>query len=135
MKKQARHIVGSGGFTLIELMIAVVIIGILASVAYPSYTGYVVRANRSAAQSYLLNIANREQQYLMDARVYGTKAQLGITTDPDDVSPYYTVTIGIATTVDPQFTLTAAPKAGSMQAGQSTLTLNHAGVKTPASEW
>ena len=50
------------GFTLIELMIAVAIIGILVAVAYPSYQGQVRKANRAAAQQFMLDVAMREQQ-------------------------------------------------------------------------
>src|ERR687887_2699906 len=58
------------GFTLIEVMIVVAIITILTSVAWPSYTRYVKRGFRAAAQQFMLDIANREEQYLLDARSY-----------------------------------------------------------------
>lgn len=54
------------GVTLIELMVVMVIIAILSTVAYPSYTQYVARSKRSAAQSMLLQVADRQQQYFMD---------------------------------------------------------------------
>ncbi len=122
----------NAGFTLIELMIVVAIIGILAAIAYPAYTDHVKRAKRSATQQYLMNIANRQEQYRLDARTYGTLAQLGLSS-PDDVTGYYTVTIGnLAAST---FTVTATPVAGSMMAGESNQTLNELGTRTPADEW
>ena len=50
------------GFTLIELMIVVAIVAILAAVAIPSYQQYVVKSNRSAAQSHLLSVDNKQEQ-------------------------------------------------------------------------
>jgi type IV pilus assembly protein PilE len=60
------------GVTLIELMIAIVIISIIAASAYPSYTRYVVRAKRTAGKSMLLQVADRQQQYFMDNKRYAT---------------------------------------------------------------
>ncbi|MEW6982136.1 type IV pilin protein [Colwelliaceae bacterium 6471] len=71
------------GFTLIELMIAVAIVGILAAVAYPSYVDFVKRSNRAEAQSELLRIANLQEQYYMDHRTYTSDmTQLGLGADP-----------------------------------------------------
>jgi type IV pilus assembly protein PilE len=51
------------GFTLLELMIVLVIVGILASIAIPSYRDSIRKGNRRAAQAVLMDIANRERQY------------------------------------------------------------------------
>ena len=71
--------VKAGGFTLIELMITVAIVGILAAIAYPSYTSHIQKGARRAAQAQMLDIANRQQQYLLANRGYATKAQLADT--------------------------------------------------------
>jgi type IV pilus assembly protein PilE len=84
------------GFTLMELMITVAVIGILAAVAYPSYVNYVTRANRSAAQSFMFSVTNKQQQYLLDARYFagGASALTDLSmTVPTEVSSKYTITV------------------------------------------
>lgn len=122
------------GFTLIELMIVVAIIAILAAIAYPSYINYIIRSNRSAAQQFMLDVAQRQELFLMDQRAYAsTVAALNMTV-PDKVDPLYSVTI-TTTATPPEYTITATPKSGTLQANDSTLTLTQAGVKMPADKW
>lgn len=117
------------GFTLIELMIAVVIVAILAAVAYPSYQDHLRKGRRAAAQAFMLEVANREQQYLLDARSYTSALSDLKLTVPTEVSPFYTVTIAAASP-PPTYTITATPVAGSPQASDGVLTLTHEGNKT-----
>lgn len=122
------------GFTLIELIVAVAIVGILAAIAYPSYQDHMRKGRRSAAQSFLLHVAAREQRYLLDARGYAgganALAKLNLAV-PEDVSRFYTVTIAPATaTVPPSYTIVATPIAGSAQDPDGVLTLDHTGAKT-----
>jgi type IV pilus assembly protein PilE len=123
------------GFTLIELMISLVIVGILTAIAVPNYTRYVIRGNRGAAQQHLIDLAQREQQFLADARVYkDSVAGLNMKT-PTAVARYYTITIQTDDGPPPRFTITATPVAGTSQVEDGTLTIDQAGTKLPADKW
>jgi len=123
------------GFTLIELMITVAIVAILASVAYPSYSRYIVRSNRAAAQGYMLEVSGLQQRYLLDARAYAATLGDLNTTPPANVAPNYNFSITLQAGPPPGFTVTAAPInsqfARDTECG--TLTVNQAGTKTAAS--
>ena len=136
-KLRTRPRVGRG-FSLLELMIVIVIIGILASVAIPSYQEYNRKANRSAAQQVMLNIVQREEQYLLDARAYTTALNstgLNIVQDgwtcsaASCVNTFYTVTVTAPGGTPPSYLVTAVPKAG-YQLVDGTLTLTNTGVRT-----
>ena len=116
-------------------MIVVVIVGILAAIAYPSYQNYLKRSNRSAAETFMLDLANRRQQYLLDQRAYAASVATLVSSTPAEVSAVYTVTVASAAGLPPTFTISAAPKAGTIQAGDGTLTLDQAGTKLPANKW
>ena len=124
------------GFTLVELMVAIAIIGILAMIAFPSYQQYVVRGNRAAAQAEMMDIASRQQQFLLADREYADLGKLEASgyALSSDVSAKYTLSIDVNNAASPPiFTITMTPK-GS-QADDGNLTLNSAGVKSPASKW
>lgn len=119
------------GFTLIELMMVVAIIGVLAAIAYPSYTEQVKKGRRASVQAIMQTIATRQEQYLLEARQYATtSAMLNVVTSETDA--WYTVTIA-STAAPPTYTITAT--AIGAQASDGNLTLNYQGVKTPVSKW
>jgi len=123
------------GFSLIELMAVVAIIGILAAIAFPAYGSYLVRGNRSAAQGYLLALAEAQAQYFADAHSYaGTPAALNLSV-PSQVAANYSVTIEATDGPPPSFTITATPVPGSRQAADQSLTISSSGARTPASLW
>jgi len=122
------------GFTLIEVMITVAIIGILAAIAIPNYTRYITQGNRTAAESFMFEVASMQERYLVDNRAYGANlTALGYTTLPASVAPNYQITV-TATAAPPAYLITATPVNG--QANQDTacgvLTLNNTGDKTAA---
>lgn len=123
------------GFTLMELMIGVVIVGILTKIAVESYQSYMVKSTRAAAQSSLMDIAQRQQQYLLDTRAYASSVTALNTSVPTSVSTYYTVSVSASSGPPPAFTITATPVDSTRQVSDGALTIDQAGSKTPAAKW
>jgi type IV pilus assembly protein PilE len=136
MHLSARATKQASGFTLIELMITVAVIGILAGIAFPSYRSYVVRNNRAAAQAVLMEIAQRQTQYLLDSRSYAsTVSILGVAVPAKVASVYKVDIVNFTAGPPPTFTASAAPISGTAQANDGTLSIDQTGVKSPADKW
>lgn len=120
----------TGGFTLIELMIATAIVVILGAIAYPSYQAHLIKSRRASAQAFLMNIAQVQQQYLLDARTYAADTATLKLSTPAEVGSYYTISVVSSSGPPPAFTATAAPISGSKQAVDGSLTINEQNVKT-----
>ena len=111
------------------------IVATLVALAYPSYASHLMKGRRAAAQSHLMELAQRQMQYLTDSRSYApTEAALGVTA-PAEVSSYYTIDFNVQAGPPPSSTITATPKAGTAQAGDVTLSIDQSGQKTPANKW
>lgn len=122
------------GFTLIEILVVVAIIGMLSAIAYPAYGNYLVKGNRGAAQSHMLELAQAQAQYLADNREYAASVDGLSMTTPTAVSSKYTIAI-TANDSPPRFAITATPVIGSKQAGDGVLSINQSGTKSPADKW
>ncbi|QIO09975.1 type IV pilin protein [Acinetobacter lanii] len=126
------------GFTLIELMIVVAVIGILAAIAYPSYQQYVVKTKRVEAQTELVELSGTLQRYkianfsflknLGGTRVPIELSDVGHSTQiPASGDSLYSVTLSDVT--QNSWTLTAIPMTNTIQAGNGVLKLNNKGEK------
>lgn len=133
------------GFSLIEVMVVVAVLGILSAIAFPSYQDYVRRGHRSSAEQLIMEIASKQGQYILDARAYtdiigaGTNG-LNIanrdgwtctttSTAPQCSNSYYTLAITVDNTATPPtFSMTAT--AIGTQVPDGNITYNSTGAKS-----
>lgn len=132
----------SGGFTLIEVMIVVVVVAVLAAVALPSYSQYMRKAHRAQAQGFMLAMANKEEQFILDQRAYTVtigSGGLALQEPSETVDKYdFVITItgndcsGVALAL-PSYVITATAK--NAQLSDGNLCLDKVGNRTPLDKW
>lgn len=136
------------GFTLVELIVAMVILATLAAIAIPSYNQYVLKSHRTEAKTALMDAASLEERYFSSINQYtGNGTQLGyaVAAPPIPVGTgYYVIsninvqpalppTAGVPGGTPATFTITAVPAAGSMQVNDTacaSFTIDSTGQQT-----
>ena len=118
------------GFTLLELMLTVTIIGVLAAIALPAYTQYVERAKRTEGKTALMEVAGRLERFYSDNNRFATSStsfpvEANIETESEN--GYYNITINSPSPFQ-TYTLTAAPTFTDSLCG--SLSLDNAGTRT-----
>ncbi|WP_352310545.1 type IV pilin protein [Psychrobacter sp. W2-37-MNA-CIBAN-0211] len=119
------------GFTLIEMMIVVAIIGILAAIAYPSYQQYVIKTKRTDMMSEMQNIASQIESRKLAQGSY-SDISAGIKTEFATAYPRQGTAIYDVTITDPlvsKWTINAMPKTGMQMVADGNLSLNYQGIK------
>jgi type IV pilus assembly protein PilE len=119
----------TGGFTLIEMMIVVAIVGIISAIAFPSYQYHMQKTRRASATACLSEMANAMERAYTTAMQYpSTLPTLGCTTDN---SAYYTLTLVTASSSTTAYVIQAEPTGPQVKDTKcATLTLDNRGVKT-----
>jgi type IV pilus assembly protein PilE len=131
---------GARGATLLELLIALVIVSLLATLAVPAYRRYLLQANRADGRAALLTLAAAQEKFYLTCNAYAASLD---DTRPSSCSPltlkfpprsergFYTLTVTAADTLS--WTATAVVSSGSPQAGDSSchvLQLDSTGLRT-----
>lgn len=139
--KERRNI----GFTLIELIVVVAILGLIVTIAYPSYRGFVIQTRRSDAPIALTQIAALQEKFFTQCNTYATNAQMiggtiagctglgwlagGLTAEGQYTLAITPGTINSGGTIADGFTATATPTAGQSQVGDGNYRIDSTGLK------
>jgi type IV pilus assembly protein PilE len=122
------------GFTLIEAVVVMAIAAILATVAIPNYSEYVMRSHRSAVQSFISDVASRQSQFFLDRRNYAATVATLNMTPPADVAVRYTVAIAVVAGPPAGFQVSATPIGPQANDRCGLLTIDQAGNRTAVSD-
>ncbi len=126
----------TNGFTLVELMITVAIVGILASIAVPMYGDYLMESRRTDAQVALMNMAALQERYYLQNNTYASNSDIDQVGGSSTDRGYYTLSI---TSADASaFTLKASAVSGKPQENDTAcpaIYLSSTGAKTPSECW
>ncbi|MFN6961561.1 MAG: type IV pilin protein [Rhodocyclaceae bacterium] len=119
----------AAGFTLIELMIALVVVAILAAIAYPGYQNHVLRTRRATAAACLEELAQQMERRYTTSMSYSQPSSLPAAACVNDLSGFYSFAFALQTTAS-TYKLKATPvgpQAKDTKCG--ALTLDHLGTK------
>jgi type IV pilus assembly protein PilE len=120
------------GFTLMELIIAMVIIGIIAAIAIPNYSEYILRGYRSSAQAFIADVASRQAQFFLDRRTYATTVAALNMAAPADITNRYNIAIATVAGPPAAFTVTATPTGSQTTDRCGAMTIDQSGTKGAA---
>jgi type IV pilus assembly protein PilE len=123
------------GFTLIEVLIVLVIVAILTAIALPAYREQLRRSARAEAQTFLTDMASRQQQFLADRRAYANAVPALNMSPPASLSGKFDFAVAAAAGPPPSFTLTAAATGDQASDLCPLLTIDSAGNRSPAKCW
>ncbi|HSH48349.1 MAG TPA: type IV pilin protein [Halomonas sp.] len=132
------HRQGEGGFTLVELLIIVMVIGILAAVAIPAYYGHVERSRRSDAVTALMSLAQAQERFMASHGEYASSLNgsvaagdgLGMPADNLSSEGFYTISLVRPEDEEGEYILTAAPRGSQASDAEcGSFTLAHTGAR------